>query len=390
MPTPDASQYTFIHKLQVSQESEKNIAPEKLRIVRQYFTRPIGIDALFGANALRSNKFLQDLLSLFGGGSLGSTISGLSLSISGDNRRISASWNCSPASQTLATISYGASAISGALLDEGNPIIKTSATSQTATFTLKTGQPAFVIGNIYSVNVKPTIGGVFTNGSPQTEEISVQDILPNLTALSLTPSGGASNPYPNLLLAFTMAPAYGYTMQFSRADVLTFGVSQTIGSPISASGTEGSNSYTFSSSGVSFNDNTGYYSYKCLITPSVGPTYTVTFPAVFPTISGFTSSNGGSTTNVSWSVNLGGCAVILSLYSLGTTNLLNSDFIGFASNKSGIFNTAVSNPLTVDQGFTTSNFTYDNTDGVTSYTLGIRLAIGGPEQFIGVSLPAVV
>ena len=179
-------------------------------------------------------------------------------------------------------------------------------------------------------------------------------------------------------------------MQFSQANVLTLGVSQTIGSPISASGTEGSNSYTFSSSGVSFSSDIAYYSHRCLITPSVGPTYTVTYPAVFPTISGFTSSNSGSGTNVSWSVNLGGCAVILSLYSLGTTNLLNSDFIGFASNKSGLFNTSIRNPLTFDQGFTTSTFTYDNISGVTNYTLGIRLAIGGPEQFINVSVPVIV
>ena len=66
MPTPDASQYTFIHKLQVAQECEKNIAPEKLRIARQYFTRPIGIDTLFGENALKSNKYLADLILVFG------------------------------------------------------------------------------------------------------------------------------------------------------------------------------------------------------------------------------------------------------------------------------------------------------------------------------------
>lgn len=64
MPTPDASQYTFIHKLQTAQECEKYIDPKKLRVARQYVTRPIGFDTLFGANALKSNKYLADLMSL--------------------------------------------------------------------------------------------------------------------------------------------------------------------------------------------------------------------------------------------------------------------------------------------------------------------------------------
>lgn len=170
MTTPDASQYTFIHKLQTAQECEKYIDPKKLRVARQYVTRPIGFDTLFGANALKSNKFLRDLMSLFGGGgSVGSTISGLTLSISADNKVITATWTTTPASQTSAGISFSSVLMTG--LNQTNPTILNSATSQT-TFSIAAGTP-FVSNNTYSVNVKPTTGGVFTSGTPQTVTITV-------------------------------------------------------------------------------------------------------------------------------------------------------------------------------------------------------------------------
>jgi len=67
MPTPDASQYTFIHKLQTTQECEKYIDPKKLRVARQYVTRPIGFDTLFERNALKSNTSLEWIVSTFAG-----------------------------------------------------------------------------------------------------------------------------------------------------------------------------------------------------------------------------------------------------------------------------------------------------------------------------------
>ena len=200
MPTPDASQYTFIHKLQTAQECEKYIDPKKLRVARQYVTRPIGFDTLFGANALKSNKFLRDLMSLFGGGgSVGSTISGLTLSISADNKVITATWTTTPASQTSAGISFSNVLMTG--LNQTNPTILNSATSQTI-FSIAAGTP-FVSNNTYSVNVQPTTGGVYTVGTPQTVTITV----PTMSVLySLSVSDSTPDNTRNILGIFVLPP----------------------------------------------------------------------------------------------------------------------------------------------------------------------------------------
>jgi hypothetical protein len=122
---------------------------------------------------------------LFGGGSLGSTISGLSLSISADNKVITASWTTTPASETSASISFNSILMTG--LNQTNPTIINSGTSQT-TFTIAAGTP-FVSGNIYSVNVRPTTGEEFTVGTPQTVTITVptMSVLYSLSVNDSTP-----------------------------------------------------------------------------------------------------------------------------------------------------------------------------------------------------------
>lgn len=64
MTSPDASLVTYVKRLQIAQTGEKHIDENKKRSVRQYVTRPQGFDTIFGVNATRSNKFLQEIYSV--------------------------------------------------------------------------------------------------------------------------------------------------------------------------------------------------------------------------------------------------------------------------------------------------------------------------------------